>query len=98
MHNVVFGECLEGLEYVSEIGQSFCLVEVPLRLDKFLECTPIAILIHKVVVVDCLQYLYEFDHMIVLLDVGKRLDLVYGALLQFGAHLELLDFDHFYGN
>jgi hypothetical protein len=98
MHDVVLGEGLKGLEHVHEVQQCFGLSEMPVVLDEPFQCAPIAVLIDEVVVIDGLEDLHELDDMVVLLDFGEGLDFVDGALLEFGAHLELLDLDDFDGH
>lgn len=98
MHDVIFGECFEGLEHVHKVEEGLGLSKMPFVFDEFFECSAIAILIDEVVVIDSLEDLNELDDVLISLDFRQSLDFVDGAFLQFRTHLELLDLNDFDGH
>lgn len=97
MHNVGFGENLERLKQILEIIDGFRLFKATVLFDLLLERTSVAKFVDEVVVVGSFKYFNEANNMRGVFDLGQGLNFVDGELLQFGAHLELFNFDDFDG-
>ena len=96
MHNIVLVEHLEGINKLFEDEQSLFFCDDFVLPKETLKCTPVAVLIYEVEIVGCFKHIDVLDDVLILLDIGKDVDLVYGAFLQFfvlfeSAHLD--DFD-----
>lgn len=80
MHNIKLIQHLKRLQQLPKNDQSLALFKGSFPLDSIIESTPIAILIHKVVVIACLKVILVLDYVFRRPDCLQCFDLVDCAL------------------
>lgn len=63
MHDIILDQHLESFEQISEIAQSPFLAQISILFDQAFQSASIAVLIDKVDIIGCLEYLNKLDYM-----------------------------------
>ena len=100
MHNVVLVQNLKGFQQLFEDEKRVWLRELALLGEEILESASIAKLVDKVEVIGSFEHVVVLDDVSVCLDVGQDVDLVHSTLLQllilfelvYGYHLDSVFF------
>ncbi len=103
MHNIVSGEYFEGLNHLFEVWYGFSfwhdfLWGIPVSLKELLESTSVAVLVNEVEVVYSFEHVNVADDVLVVLYFWQGIDLINGALFQFGHVLKFLGLYDFHSN
>jgi len=81
MHNVVLVQNLKGFQQLFEDEKRVWLRDLTLLGEEVLESASIAKLVDKVEVIGSFEHVVVLDDVSVCLDVGQDVDLVYSAFL-----------------
>ena len=95
MHNIVFGQYFEGIDYLFEVEECLGLLKASLvLLQNLLKSASIAELVDKVEVIDCFEHVVVTDYVWTRLEVAENIYFVDSAFLEFWQLSKLVRFDH----
>lgn len=95
MHDVVFFQYFEGLDDLLEVGERGCFWQYSFFSEKCFEGASVAVLVDKVEVIDCFEHVVVLDNVGTAFKIVEDVDLIVGAFLQFGVLFEFVSLDHF---
>lgn len=98
VHNVAAGQHFESLHHLSEKKQGFFFLKRALFLHEFVHGTSVAVLVDKIEIIGSFEHIDVLDNIRTVLQVGQYVDLIDGALLQFGNFPELFGLDDLNGH